>query len=407
MQQQYNHRNGNREKPLKKQYAAASPSMGTLQPPGVEIQTKTLPDKTTTETLFRTRFSEGSIFATPMSGDSPIKTLLGKFYYVPSRPFALRAGLLVSIRDPSVKKALFPELICSPEDFEHRQDCTFVEMAGLYYEILQKKKSDELYRPYGDMQHILNSAVKTAINTYHTYAELGGCCFFLTLTVKREHYEKRNLEKGFSFLRNRLNSFRKGINYHKNNLRPDGEIYFIERYYSSEPKFHVHAYFFYNTQHNEKEIRKMIKRYWHLGRISVKQVDSPAVLSYPSVSIPKKYEKLQDAVSWLWANRLDEQSAIRFLNSKLRLYPKNKQVQILRRKVFSAFYFPKGKTPVSVYGDVFSPQAEKKLTLDQLEEIIAPETFRTETVPITDKRTGRIVATVPCIRGKMRSREDI
>lgn len=392
MEQQYTNCYGCKEK----QSAAVSALKDTAQLPGDKNQ----------EALFRVHLSENRIYATPITGDSPVKTLTGKYYFVPSRPFVLRAGLLVSIRDPSVTKPFLPELICSPKDFAHRQECTYVEIDGQYYEILQKKKSNELYRPYGDMQQILNGAVKTAINTYHTYAELGGCCIFLTLTVKREHYGKKNLEKGFSFLRNRLNSFRKGMNYHKNNLRPDGEIYFIERYYSSEPKFHVHAYFFYNTQHNEKEIRKMIKRYWHLGRISVKQVDSPAVLSYPSVSIPKKYEKLQDAVSWLWANRPDEQGAIRFLNSRLRLYPNNKQIQILRRKVFSAMFFPKGKTPISVYGDVFSPHAEKKLTLDQLEEIIDPETFTAETVPITDKRTGRIVASIPCIRGKMKNRED-
>lgn len=359
--------------------------------------------ETNEEMLFRARIAGDSIFATPITGAGPAKALGKGYYYVPSRPYALRAGVLVNVKDPCEIKSFSANLVCFPEDFPDKHGCTYVAVDGFYYEVLKKTKTDERYRSFGDVRKALNETIKRARSTYDEYLKQGGCCFFVTLTVKKEHYQNMDLEKSYSFLRDRLKNFRKGMGYCGNNLRPAGEIYFFERYYATEPKFHIHAFFFYKGKNDEKEIRQMIKKYWHIGRISVKKAYTPEVLEYPGVNIPGKYEKLKDAATWLWANRPEEQDAIRFLNSRQRFYPQNRQVQILRRKLFGAMYFPRGKSPIAVYGEVSDLEKEMELTLEQFEEMIQPETFTTGTLPITDKLTGRKVSTVTCISGKLKT----
>lgn len=356
--------------------------------------------------LFRARVSRNTVFATPISGDSPVQWLGGGYYYVPSRPFALRTGILVSLRDPTVTMHYSRSAVCSPEAFPYKQNCTVVESDGLYYEVQRKTKSAERYRPFGDMQMTLDRATKQARNTYDMYLKRGGCCFFLTLTVGREHCANMTIEDCYAFIKTRLKSFRKGMGYHKNEIRPNGEIYIIERYYMAEPRFHIHAYLFFNNPHSQQEIRNLVKKYWHVGRISVAMIDTPDVLDYPGVTIPGKLEKLKDAAMWLRMNRPPEKDAIRFLNSRIRFYPKDKQAQVIRRKLYSAMYFPRGKSPVAVYGDISPLQEEMKLTLEQLEEIVDPETFTVETFSITDKKTGVKVATMPCIRGNLKKSEN-
>ena len=365
-----------------------------------------MPENTNTETLFRTRFSGETVFATPILRDNPVQWLGGGYYYVPSHPFALRAGLLVSLRDPSITMPYSQSAVCTFEEFPKRKNCTAIEVDSLYYKVQKKTKSAEHYRTFGDMKTTLNRATKQARNTYDMYLNRGGCCFFLTLTVSREHYTNMTIEDCYAFIRTRLKCFRKGMSYQGNTLHPDGEIYFIERYFLPEPRFHIHAFLFFNDSHNQQELRNMIKKYWHVGRISVEMVDTPEVLDYPGVSIPEKYERLKEAASWLWSNRPPEKDAIRYLNSRMRFYPKNKQAQIIRRKLFSAMYYPRGKSPVAVYGDVSALQEEMTLTLEQIAEIVDPETFTVETFPITDKKTGVKVATMPCIRGILKKSEN-
>lgn len=353
------------------------------------------------EAEYNVRISGDTVFATKRGDNQTVRFLSGGHYINLSKPYRCYGGVLEPISGDQPTRYVSKEIISSLEDYPAHPDATFVLLDGCYYEVMTCNKGGAEYRSYGEVHAALQDAASRLKHIYSSIAARGGCGVFLTLNADRTSFIGMSLGEAHALIVEKLKAFRKGMQYKAGSWRPICEAYFIERYFTPEPVFHVHGYLLFHEPKSAELLKERALRHWHMGSVCAKPITDEAVCDYPVATIPKERLHLKKQLLSLQRRQLPQEDACRILSALLKEYRKDPRAKKIIKKTFSEMYYPAGKRMSYLYGDCVKKPPPITCLESELGEYMIPETMEFGTRPIRNDRTGRCVGESIVVTGRV------